>query len=269
MSSREQRPDGQELGRLWHVGAAVAVAVAVVGYFTATRDPPRASRVQAEPGARTAERMPAYSEMGERRRGPNADMYTTAFETLTLGKPSLLEPVVQTEQDKQTALLARASRRAYDGAPPTIPHEVRQRDFPDCLACHDKGAKVASKWAPRMSHARYDNCTQCHVPSVAPQPLPPGAPIENTFVGLTAPASGSRAWAGAPPTIPHPTLMRSECSSCHGTGGLSGMRSTHPARQSCTQCHVSSAVLDQRAEAEPVPVWERKGESAPPWARGG
>lgn len=249
----------QDLGRLWHVGAAGAAAVAVVGYFTATRNPPRAARVEAETVLRTAERMPGYSEIGERRRGPNAVVYPKAFETLRPDKPSLADPVVQTEADKAKALLARASRRAYDGAPPTIPHEVKQRDFPDCLACHAEGLALAGKRAPRMSHARYENCTQCHVPSVAPQPLSPGEPGENAFVGLPSPTSGTRAWAGAPPTIPHPTLMRSECSSCHGVGGPSGIRSTHPARQSCTQCHVSDAVLEQRARAEPEPTGPTRG----------
>lgn len=240
-----------ELGRLWHVGAAGAVAVAIGGWFTATRNPPRAARVEAEPVLQSAERMPGYSEIGERRRGPNADVYPKAFESLSPKGPTPFEPVEQTEEDKDKALAARASRRAYDGAPPTIPHAVRQREFPDCLACHGQGLALAGRRAPIMSHARYDNCTQCHVPSVAPEPLPPGEPAENTFVGLASPSSGTRAWAGAPPTIPHPTLMRSECSSCHGVGGVSGIRSTHPARQSCTQCHASDAALEQRAGAEP------------------
>lgn len=245
------------LARLWHVGAAGLVAVAVVGYFTATRNPPRAAKLGPEPAPREAGRMPSYAEIGEQRRGPNADMYVAAIESLNAGKPGLHDAVVQTEAERAAVITARAGRRAYDGAPPTIPHEVKQKDFPDCLACHAEGTKVAGKRAPRMSHARYDNCTQCHVPSTAPAPLPPpAAAVENEFAGLASPGRGTRAWPGAPPTIPHPTLMRSECSSCHGTGGPNGIRSTHPYRASCTQCHVESAALNQRVESPPP--WQVK-----------
>lgn len=245
---------GAALARLWHVGAAAVVTVAVVGYFTATRNPPQPSAPEAEPPPREAGRVPGYAEVGEQRRGPNADMYVAAVDGLHAGKPRPYDPVVQSEAERQAVITARAGRRAYDGAPPTIPHEVKQRGFPDCLACHAEGAKVAGKRAPRMSHARYDNCTQCHVPASAPAPLPPPqAVVENEFAGLASPGKGSRAWPGAPPTIPHPTLMRSECSSCHGTAGPNGIRSTHPFRESCTQCHAGSAALDQR------------GESTPPW----
>jgi cytochrome c-type protein NapB len=190
--------------------------------------------------------MPAYSEIGDRRRGPNADMYVGAVEELAADKPGLYDPVVQSPAEREAVIVARAGRRAYDGAPPTIPHEVKQREFPDCLACHGQGAKIAGKRAPRMSHTRYDNCTQCHVPSAAPAPLPSARPIENEFAGLASPGPGTRAWPGAPPTIPHSTHMRSECSSCHGVGGVNGIRSTHPSRQSCTQCHAPNALLDQR-----------------------
>ncbi|MBK8998979.1 MAG: nitrate reductase cytochrome c-type subunit [Myxococcales bacterium] len=245
------------LGRLWHVGAAAVVTGAVVGYFTATRNPPRADKPSAEPAPREAGRMPGYAEIGEQRRGPNADMYAAAVDGLNAGKPGAFEPVIQSEAERQAVILARAGRRAYDGAPPTIPHEVKQKDFPDCMACHAEGAKVAGKRAPRMSHARYDNCTQCHVPSTAPAPLPPPqTPVENEFAGLASRGKGLRAWPGAPPTIPHPTLMRSECSSCHGTGGPNGIRSTHPYRESCTQCHAGNAALDQRSESPPP--WQLK-----------
>jgi cytochrome c-type protein NapB len=174
-------------------------------------------------------------------------MYAGAVEALSSGKPDPFAPVVQSDAEHQAVVAARAARRAYDGAPPTIPHEVVQRGYPDCLACHATGAKVGNTRAPRMSHARLESCTQCHVPQVAPRPLPaPASPVENEFAGMTSPGKGVRAWPGAPPTIPHPTFMRTECSSCHGTGGPNGIRSTHPYRESCTQCHVSNAALDQR-----------------------
>jgi cytochrome c-type protein NapB len=68
---------------------------------------------------------------------------------------------------------------------------------------------------------------------------------ENEFVGTKAPLKGTRAWPQAPPTMPHRTLMREDCLSCHGPQGLFGLRTPHPDRRSCTQCHVPSAELDQ------------------------
>lgn len=254
------------LTRLWYVAAVGVVTTAFGGYLTATHHPPTADKATPVPSAEPAESMPSYENMGARRRGPNAGMYTGAFDEMNADKPGLRDPVVQTDAERQSVVTARAGRRAYDGAPPTIPHEVKQTGFPDCLSCHGEGAKVAGtgKRAPRMSHERMDSCTQCHVPTSAPTPLrPPENPVENDFAGLAAPQKGTRAWPGAPPTIPHRTLMRSECSSCHGVTGVNGIRSSHPYRVSCTQCHVGSAELDQRAPGESPPPWQVTPPAAP------
>ena len=62
----------------------------------------------------------------------------------------------------------RADRRAYDGAPPTIPHE----DFGiECGDCHnDEGIEVPDVgYAPAMPHqetagmSAISRCRQCHV----------------------------------------------------------------------------------------------------------
>jgi cytochrome c-type protein NapB len=58
-------------------------------------------------------------------------------------------------------------------------------------------------------------------------------------------ASGVRAYTGAPPEIPHSTWMRETCLACHGGTGAEGLRTRHPQRQSCTQCHAPSAGLNQ------------------------
>ena len=57
---------------------------------------------------------------------------------------------------------------------------------------------------------------------------------------------GNRAWSIAPPEIPHRTFMQERCESCHGVNGRDAIRSTHPWRQSCEQCHAPSAEFDQR-----------------------
>lgn len=150
------------------------------------------------------------------------------------------------------AVGARGQLRAFDGAPPTIPHPVRQRSAAECLACHARGLAIGDAVARPAPHPAYASCTQCHVVSASPAPpSPPGraARAANGFRGLASPDRGDRAWAGAPPIIPHTTWMRQECGSCHGVSARAGLRATHPERRSCTQCHASSAALDQRIAA--------------------
>lgn len=205
-------------------------------------------------GATTALR---YAELRNTRRGPNGWMYGSVSEELVAGLPT--DEVLSNESDVDRARVVaeRAALRAYDGAPPSIPHAVTQQTM-DCTACHVTGASVGEKRAPQLSHALYASCTQCHVPLADPRPAqPPIASPKNDFVGLSAPLRGDRAWPGAPPTIPHPTSMRAECNSCHGPAGKVGLRTPHPLRASCAQCHAPSALLDQR------PPWIRDEETTP------
>lgn len=163
----------------------------------------------------------------------------------------LLDELENPEENKEQSLRLRAERRAYAGAPPVVPHPVKQRSDSSCLACHREGVTIRGFLAPPMSHEHVSQCTQCHVVSDAP--VPGGWPqeyllsTENTFAGLAEPRDGERAWPGAPATIPHSTQMRTNCMSCHGLNGREGLRSSHPWRDNCMQCHAPSAVLDQRA----------------------
>ncbi len=162
-----------------------------------------------------------------------------------------------TEAERAVALTERAARRAFDGAPPVVPHPIAQDSSAACLACHGPGLAIKDKIASKISHAQYSSCTQCHVPSGGTG-LPASetallAPLAaNQFTSVTPPLKGSRAWPLAPPTIPHSTLMRSDCLSCHGPGGLFGLRTPHPDRQSCVQCHVPDAGLDQHVFSSAV-----------------
>ncbi|WP_375766490.1 nitrate reductase cytochrome c-type subunit [Archangium gephyra] len=238
------------LGARWlHVGAAVAVALAATGYFAGLRAPEMPERpVASDPHAQRAERAPGYSELREQRRGANAHMYEGAIGALS-EEPFPVKPLpVATSEQRAQAVAQRQGHRAYDGAPPTIPHEIDQREVPGCLACHGEGMKLGNRVAPKISHPPYQSCTQCHVVGDSPRPLAqykdgPG----NRFVGLASAGKGERAWPGAPPTMPHPTLMRDDCTSCHGPRALPGLRTSHPERLNCQQCHGSSARLDQRA----------------------
>lgn len=234
--------------RSLHVGIAAVLTLTAVGFFAGLSGSARESgHVGSAPSAPvSAAGARSYADEREKKHGPNANMYDGAFEALAKDHPNVLDPVVQTPEDHASALDKRKARRAYDGAPPTIPHTITQIGPPDCVGCHESGAKVGNLIAPKMSHASYSSCTQCHVVMKDPRPLAETPkPPDNTFAGLETWGKGTRAWPGAPPTIPHPTLMRSDCSSCHGVFGAQGIKSTHPWRQSCTQCHVANAKNDQ------------------------
>ncbi len=242
------KPVGE--ARLVHIAAAVAVAVAAVGLVTSYRSEPVRWRLRVRP-AQTAAGLPRAPHYSEARVRHSENRLRHADNLVGLGVPVAASDdagVVSAEM-RAAALVARARRRAYDGAPPTIPHPIAQRDWPNCATCHAQGMRLGAQTAPAMSHPPYGSCVQCHVVSEGPIPgaPPPAGPmaLTNSFAGLEAAGAGPRAWPGAPPQIPHSTLMRGRCESCHGPLAL-GLRTSHPWRQSCTQCHAPSAALDQR-----------------------
>lgn len=217
--------------------AAVAIGTALFGLLTGLREPPRPDRPAPPPTEHHA--APAavgYSDLPSAAR-PNAG-WDRSLSQLRFYKPDVFAPVVRTEEMKRAALADRARNRAYDGAPPTIPHPVEARSAASCLACHGEGLKVGDRVASKMSHAVMTNCTQCHVEQ---SPVP----AETAFVGVFRAGPGERASPGAPPTIPHHTWMRENCLSCHGLVTRPGTRTTHPWLTNCTQCHAPSAALDQ------------------------
>ncbi|HNC96693.1 MAG TPA: diheme cytochrome c precursor [Myxococcota bacterium] len=225
------------------------LAVLLAGFLLGTRDesyqtPPPSSEETAE---LPTEGKPAlrYLELQYRPAGTSSGWEA---DLARLRGNSRLDPVA-ISGSKAEDLAKRAERRAYDGAPPTIPHPFAQASAAECLTCHEKGMQLRGFRAPEISHAVYENCAQCHAGMVAPFDgiaAPDADRIGNTFVGNPAPQAGERAWSIAPPTIPHRTLMRENCISCHGPNGSAAMRASHPDRENCVQCHGTSAALDQR-----------------------
>jgi hypothetical protein len=149
-------------------------------------------------------------------------------------------PVPDREGVVKSTAAVRAERRAYDGAPPTVPHE----NFgAACTGCHDEFGQSLSGvgFAPASPH---DNtataggtvrCRQCHV-FVTTDDLFVDSEYEGIPQDLSA---GDRATAGAPPRIPHRILMRENCVACHdGPGAREEVRTSHPERTRCRQCHV-------------------------------
>jgi len=150
------------------------------------------------------------------------------------------EPVPGTQEDVKSSAAVRAQRRSFDGAPPTIPHE----NFGvDCSGCHDsEGLAVPGLgFAPASPHddtrqaGALQRCRQCHVFVDTQEIL-----VVNIFQGLPQDLRpGGRLYPGAPPTIPHRILMRENCAACHtGPGAREDVRTTHPDRTRCRQCHV-------------------------------
>ncbi len=147
----------------------------------------------------------------------------------------------------KSAAHVRAERRAYDGAPPTIPHD----DFgTTCGACHDANGQAVEGvgYAPASPHegtlraGATVRCRQCHVVVTTDRVF-----VASDYVGAEQNLRpGGRATLGAPPTIPHRVLMRENCLACHdGPGVREEVRTTHPERWRCRQCHVAVTSRDR------------------------
>lgn len=223
--------------------AIVIAAVAVYGLGVARMPPdPRTTG----PIVHHEDEVATYGERMAGERGPD-ERERAAFAWLVRDRPAGSVELA-TDAERRAELDRRALLRAYDGAPPRIPHPVPERGEPECLACHEDGMRVAGRTAPAMPHATLLSCVQCHVMDAPRAPrgasgLESGPPLTGTFVGAAAPARGPRAWAGAPPGMPHRVRMREDCASCHGTLST-GIGSPHLERLVCTQCHAPSAELD-------------------------
>jgi cytochrome c-type protein NapB len=140
----------------------------------------------------------------------------------------------------KNAASLRATRRAYDGAPPVIPH----RDFKlDCGQCHgtqgievpEVGYSPPSPHGETMELSDQARCRQCHLWKNAEDDF-----RESYFVGLRQNLRrGARLHALAPPVIPHQVFMRENCQACHdGPAAREEIRCSHPDRQRCSQCHL-------------------------------
>ena len=205
----------------------------------------------------------SYAGMRRRQSGPTAH-WKQSLNRIPQPEHDLFAEIKPSESDKLASTKIRGSRRAFNGAPPIIPHTIENTADAACYACHGKGMQIGDRVANQMSHGFLANCTQCHAP---PPPTPfvdVDVEVETTFVGMPAPLKGERAYDGAPPTIPHSTWMRQTCLACHGNeAGWAGLQSTHPWRVNCLQCHGQSAHLEQAVVADeegflpPVAVGEQ------------
>jgi cytochrome c-type protein NapB len=227
------------------VGLAVVLTVAMSGYYIGLRESRQNRPGPSAPRAASPSTAPqdvleavAYLRQQETKLGPNRDWKSSLAMLSSVAPPPPSKP--PTDDERQRALAQRAQRRAFEGAPPTIPHPITQMTSATCLACHERGMKVGELVASKMSHPPYASCTQCHVETRA-EALPPWSREElapgNLFTPRVLSTRGDRAFAGAPPSVPHEISMRTDCLSCHGPFGNRALQTTHPERQSCLQCH--------------------------------
>ncbi len=254
------------MNRLATIFLSFIIAIAAIGFFVGIGDGVpkpdgvnKSSLVDLSPlkaAITDTKLVPAlnYVDISSTPMGPTKSWQATP-QSLPRPEFDLYTKIEPSEAEKVASSKFRASRRAYNGAPPIIPHPVENTNDAACYACHSGGVKIAGLKASVMSHAFLANCVQCHAP-MAPAPFQfLDASVETSFVGLPAPKEGKRAYKGAPPTIPHSRWMRENCNACHGgPHGWAGMESTHPWRTNCVQCHAPSATLDQMPESEFVPM---------------
>ncbi|MDJ0785405.1 MAG: hypothetical protein QNK05_01280 [Myxococcota bacterium] len=217
-------------GRLVGVVAAVGVVIAGIGLVTGTsggRYEPVVPPVVARPDPGPVPPARSHAEL----------------ESNPWRKRGVPPGLVAASADGDGELAPRESRRAFDGAPPTIPHPVSTGSAGECLACHGQGVVLGGRRASALPHAELASCTQCHAPEQAGftrLAANAAAEVGNDWRGFAS-EGGSIAYDGAPPSVPHADWMRENCDACHGPGGRAPLRTSHPGRQSCLQCHPLAA----------------------------
>lgn len=143
------------------------------------------------------------------------------------------------EVDSPRQLTDFQERRAYEGAPPIIPHAVvEDQSFGEnsCLQCHANGgySPQFEAYAPVVPHPELISCRQCHVAVKTTDLFD-----ESNWQGSELPAIHQAALFGSPPPMPHGLQMRENCLACHaGPAAAEEIRVSHPERVNCRQCHV-------------------------------
>ncbi len=245
-------PHSGRVARMLPLAGAIVLGLTLVGFLEGIAEPQAATAEPTSPALHSVTgdvpHAVAYRNMAAARLSPNAD-FQSSLKELRFEKPSIFDPVERTPEMKNAALIDRARTRAFDGAPPVIPHPIEQQSAASCLACHGQGIRMGEKIATTVSHPHFTSCTQCHVESRNGGPFETTLPVENEFTGIQRSGPGERAYAGAPPTIPHSLWLRSDCTSCHGLVARPGLRTTHPWLSNCVQCHVEGNSVPRVSDA--------------------
>lgn len=238
--------------RAHRLSVLVLLAWATGGCQTGTerRDAAGASRLPVAEPARTVEDppladpvtriLPVRVATGVAARGLQSETRRLSQPIPWDGELELpFELAADRDEARSRSLAHRAKRRAFEGAPPVMPHGPSFGNGASCVDCHTHGFDVDEDLVGRaMSHPPLASCMQCHI-EAENLDLPRGGSLGNAFSGQRPSAAPSaRSSGGAPPPIPHRIEMRGRCLSCHGELGYPGLRTSHPERALCMQCHV-------------------------------
>lgn len=189
---------------------------------------------------------------------PSIPTETGVFRLSRLGRDYRDTPA---SPDGGRSLASFYARRAYPGAPPIVPHPMPEPAGIGgrvCLTCHADGGWVPKfgAFTPVTPHPELLNCVQCHVPSLGAAPF-----RSTTFERAEPPFVHRAALPGSPPPIPHDLAMRDNCLACHGgPAAVREVRTTHPERVNCRQCHVTGAAATPAAG----PAFQRPAARATP-----
>ncbi|MCP4678571.1 MAG: hypothetical protein GY854_24280 [Deltaproteobacteria bacterium] len=162
----------------------------------------------------------------------------------------------------QANVLPLDGNTAYSGAPPVIPHQVKELGRGECLSCHLEGnaMEVGEAKPMKTPHPELERCEQCHLRKNSYDTFK-----ENDFQGHTY-VMGIRSQPEGPLLIPHPLTMRENCLGCHGENASPRRLETdHPERQRCVQCHIPAyqGFPRPRPNLEPAPML---GGGLPDWS---
>ncbi|HTR20523.1 MAG TPA: hypothetical protein VMH88_06685 [Gemmatimonadales bacterium] len=177
-----------------------------------------------------------------------------------------IEPTTPRERSAHPRRLATVHfLRGFEGAPPRIPHSLTAGEFRtfSCRTCHERGgySQRFTAYVPLTPHPERGICLQCHVgvdsvigAEVADSNPNHRCPMCHGPSGGAPRPSASLTWATTawpalpaltpgetPPPIPHDLQFRENCLTCHaGPAAVAEIRTRHPHRANCRQCHVAS-----------------------------
>lgn len=221
----DNRPANRTGSRLVMIGLSIILMASVVYIVGASLQSEQQSATLTQGSGSDAPSIPI-----------EAGVFARSNQALTYLE-SASQPGAEIDTPRQLANFQ--ERRAYEGAPPIIPHTVlEENSFGEnsCLQCHASGgySPQFEAYAPVVPHPELVSCRQCHVAVQTTELFD-----ESDWQGVGAPQIDQAALLGSPPPIPHALQMRENCLACHaGPAAAEEIRVTHPERVNCRQCHV-------------------------------
>ncbi len=260
-------PAGLALGIVLAVAAVTAATAAVVAV---KRESKRVDAGTLGSGTPVPALAPIASE---------AEVFRTPVAMLAIG-----DPATPRRNANPRTLHTYRIRRAYPGAPPRIPHGLTSEEFRTntCNNCHQRGGYSPrfGAYVPVTPHPELEACLQCHLgddevtgvvlPSHDPSTICRQCHDPDALQMAAARAWPSSAWprlsrsvpGDPPPPIPHDLELRGNCVTCHaGPGAVAELRTDHPERANCRQCHVTqdaeSGTFSRPSPSAEPPAGER------------